>query len=50
MLLRFLCWLGFHKRSKSRAHYHDNELVSVCRRCRAPMKKEGGKWSVASQS
>lgn len=48
--MRLLCWLGFHKRSKGRAHYDDSGYVSVCRRCERPMTKQrDGKWVIGNR-
>jgi predicted secreted protein len=47
-MLRLLCYLGLHRRSKSRAQYDGEDYVSVCRRCRARMRKEpSGRWTLA---
>lgn len=46
--MRLLCLLGFHIRSRGRAHYDGNSYVSACRRCGTPMRKEpDGKWVAA---
>ena len=46
--MRLLCLLGFHIRSRGRAHYAGNGYVSECRRCATPMRrKPNGKWVAA---
>lgn len=40
-----LCLLGFHRRSRHRAHADEIGYVSVCRRCHRPMRRQAdGKW------
>lgn len=46
--MRLLCFLGFHRRSKSRARWEGKERLSVCSRCGTPMRKQAnGRWTVA---
>ena len=43
--MSLLCLLGFHRRSRHRVHADESGYVSVCRRCRKPMRKQpDGKW------
>jgi hypothetical protein len=44
--MRLLCWFGFHKRSRHRAHYDGAEMVSNCRHCGVRMHKLEGRWVV----
>jgi len=42
-----LCLLGFHRRSRQHARADDLGYVSVCRRCRKPMRRRpDGKWTM----
>jgi hypothetical protein len=43
--VNLLCPLGFHRRSRGRAHWTSAGFVSVCARCGAPMRKlANGRW------
>lgn len=47
MIMRFLCLLGMHRRSRGRARPRGDIYVSVCRRCNAPMERgSNGRWNV----
>lgn len=42
-----LCLLGFHRRSRGRAHADATGFVSVCRHCRKPMRRQAdGRWTL----
>jgi hypothetical protein len=46
--MQLLCLLGFHRRSRTRAHADGSGYVSICRRCGKPMRKQAnGKWILA---
>ena len=43
-----LCLLGFHVRSRGKAHEEDGHIVSVCRHCGRPMVRLGyNDWRVS---
>lgn len=46
--MSILCLLGRHKRSRRHAREEGLDLVSQCKRCGRPMRKEGdGRWVLA---
>jgi hypothetical protein len=47
---RLLCLLGRHKRSHRYMIEHFDYYESVCRHCRTPMVKSGGKWRAGGRS
>jgi len=48
--MRLLCLLGFHTRSRGRAHCEADGYVSACRYCDIPMRRLGnGAWVVAKR-
>jgi len=48
--MRILCLLGFHRRSRGRAHADERGMVSVCRRCGIAMRRgRNGIWRVAAE-
>ena len=42
-----LCLLGWHERSRGKAHDDGHAIVSVCRHCEKPMRRlRNGTWQV----
>jgi hypothetical protein len=49
--MRLLCLLGFHRRSRRRAHPDEAGYVSVCRHCRKPMRRQSnGRWTLSKRN
>ena len=46
-MIRLLCKLGRHTRSRGRARREGAQWISRCRRCNAPMRRgDNGKWRI----
>lgn len=49
-MLRILCLLGYHRRSRGRVRHDGQTFVSVCRRCELPLEKSpDGNWVPVEQ-